>query len=256
MIQVKSAKRKVVASALTFCFFLQQSFCLQVAATQITGVVGNNGVYDIDPTAVNGDVGFRKYNNFNLSAGDIANLIFNMEGKDVSTFVNMVDNTININGIVNSVNKNGGFTDGHVVFVSPNGMVVGASGVLNVGSLSVMTPDQSTYDRFKGSVNVPSIAEDYESILSAPGTGAVKIDGQVLARDFVKISAADVNIGNNATILAGVNDTTKILSNRQAEDLFSKLVNSDVSTGNSFANNNGSIVIFCGMYGVCTPQQQ
>ena len=243
MIQVKSAKRKAVASALTFCFFLQQSFCLQVAATQITGVTGNDGIFNIDPTAVNGDVGFRKYNDFNLSEGDIANLIFNMEGKDVSTFVNMVDNTININGIVNSVNKDGAFNDGRVMFVSPNGMVVGASGVLNVGSLSVLTPDQGTYDKFKGSVNNPTLAEDYENILSAPGTGTVKIDGKVLARDFVNINAANIDIANNAQILAGVNDATKILSNKQAENLFNQLVNSDVVSGSSFANDSGNIVI-------------
>ena len=152
MIQVKSAKRKVVASALTFCFFLQQSFCLQVVATQISGVEGNNGIFNIDPTAMNGDVGFRKYKDFNLSEGDIANLIFHLQGKDLSTFVNLVDNTVNVNGIVNSVNKNGAFNDGHVVFVSPNGMVVGASGVLNVGSLSVMTPEQNTYERLAFSI--------------------------------------------------------------------------------------------------------
>ena len=57
MLHIKAGKRKVVASALTFCFFLQQSFCLQVLATNISGVTGNNGVYDIDPTATNGDIG-------------------------------------------------------------------------------------------------------------------------------------------------------------------------------------------------------
>ena len=68
MIQIKGNKRKAVASALTFCFFLQQSFCLQVLATNISGVTGNNGIYNIDPTAVNNtkDIGFRKYLNLRL----------------------------------------------------------------------------------------------------------------------------------------------------------------------------------------------
>ena len=151
MIRVKAGKRKVVASALTFCFFLQQSFCLQVMATTITGIEGNNGIFNIDPSAINGDIGFRKYKDFDLSAGDIANLIFHSstKGQDISTFINLVDNQINIQGIVNSVSKNGDFTNGNVVFVSPNGMIVGSSGVLNVGSLSVMTPDSEAYEKYK-----------------------------------------------------------------------------------------------------------
>ena len=135
MIKVKAGQRKVVASALTFCFFLQQSFCLQVMATQISGVTGVNGIYNIDPTAINGDIGFRKYDHFDLSQGDVANLIFNnlTNGKDINTFINLVDNQINIQGIVNSVTKDGNFNpSGHAVFVSPNGMVVGTSGVLRI----------------------------------------------------------------------------------------------------------------------------
>ena len=137
MIKIKAGKRKAVASALTFCFFLQQSFCLQVFATNISGVTGVDGVFDIIPDASNGGIGFKKYPDFSLSHGDIANLIFYDYGKsqDISTFVNLVDNQINIQGLVNSVGKDGAFTNGNVVFVSPNGMVVGASGVLNVGSL-------------------------------------------------------------------------------------------------------------------------
>ena len=69
-------KRRVVAALLTVCFLMQQSMIVPAIATDITGITGINGVYDINPGAVNGDVGFRQYKNFNLSAGDIANLIF------------------------------------------------------------------------------------------------------------------------------------------------------------------------------------
>ena len=124
MIKIKAGKRKAVASALTFCFFLQQSFCLQVLATNISGVTGSN---------------------------------------DLSTFVNLVDNQINIQGIVNAVGKNGAFNNGHAVFISPNGMVVGSSGVLNVGSLTVLTPDSNSYEKYKSDLKRPSLIADYKS---------------------------------------------------------------------------------------------
>ena len=251
MIKVKAGQRKVVASALTFCFFLQQSFCLQVMATQISGVTGVNGIYNIDPTAINGDIGFRKYDHFDLSQGDVANLIFNnlTNGKDINTFINLVDNQINIQGIVNSVTKDGNFNpSGHAVFVSPNGMVVGTSGVLNVGSLSVLTPESDTYEKYKSNLRdsnkAPSLLQNYREELSEKGTGAVTIDGNVLARNFIDINAADVNIANSALMMAGVNDSTKLTSNTQAQALFNKLVNTDnLNPANSFRNDNGSIKI-------------
>ena len=244
MIKIKAGKRKAVASALTFCFFLQQSFCLQVLATNISGVTGNNGVFDITPTAKNpaGSIGFRKYQNFDLSKGDVANLIYYLQGQDLSTFVNLVDNQINIQGIVNAVGKNGAFNNGHAVFISPNGMVVGSSGVLNVGSLTVLTPDSNSYEKYKSDLKRPSLIADYKSKLGE-GNATVKIDGKVLARNFVDINAANLQVSPDAQIMAGVKDATKILSNTQAEALFNQLVNADNMSANSFANDNGSIII-------------
>ncbi|MBQ3819333.1 hypothetical protein II810_02690, partial [bacterium] len=124
MIRTKSAKRKAIASALTFCFFLQQSFCLQVLATNISGAQydSTTGTYNVGPAARNGDIGFRKYANFDLSDGDILNMIFQnkTDGVDINTFVNMVDSQINIQGILNAVNAAGALKEnGHVVLVSP-----------------------------------------------------------------------------------------------------------------------------------------
>ena len=140
-------KRKMIATALVISFLAQQSFMTSALASDISGVTGNNGVYNINPTDVIGGMGFRKYENFTLSKGDIANLIFKYGKDNVSQFVNLVDNTININGLVNTV-RDGKFYNGNAVFISPNGMVVGESGVLNVGSLSVYTPTQASYNAF------------------------------------------------------------------------------------------------------------
>ena len=47
-----------------------------VFATDITGIHGNNGVYDIDAAKVSGSTGFRQYKDFTLDNGDVANLKF------------------------------------------------------------------------------------------------------------------------------------------------------------------------------------
>ena len=84
-------QRRTIAFLLTGLFMIQQTMTLSVFASNITGITnGGHGTFNIDPTKHNGDVGFRHYNNFNLDAGDIANLNF----ADINTFVNLVDNQV------------------------------------------------------------------------------------------------------------------------------------------------------------------
>ena len=127
-----------------------------VNASNISGVTGVDGVFNIDPALISGDVGYRYYDYFNLSEGDIANLIYqgykNGQLRNIEAFLNLVGNKINIQGIVNSM-RNGNFHDGHAIFISPNGMVVGASGVLNVGQLSVITPTNEKFNSLKDAYN-------------------------------------------------------------------------------------------------------
>lgn len=93
-----------------------------------------------------GSVGLNRFTHFDVTNGQTANLFFHKEGgtQNVNTLVNMVQNQINIAGTVNAVRNNQ--IGGHLYFLSPQGMVVGATGVINAGALTVMTP---TEDFFK-----------------------------------------------------------------------------------------------------------
>ena len=230
----KLAKR-IVAASLTGLFLIHQTTALTVVASEISGVTGNNGVFNINPENFSGNLGFRHYEKFNLSKGDIANLNY----ANIETFVNMVDNQVNINGVLNTV-RNNQFYNGQAIFVSPNGMVVGASGVLNVGSLGVYTPSTG---RYKDLVNNPS-AETLEGAQKGSAGAPIKIDGKVFAANNVELSGGKVTVSNGAGVFAGVNEN-KIASNmNNAEALFNQLVNTDnLKTGNSFTSDKGNIVI-------------
>ena len=241
---MKSRKRqkRIIASMLTTLFVAQQSMLLSVVASEISGVTGNNGTYNINPSAlINGtDMGYRKYKDFNLDKGDIANLIYKYGNTDVSTFINLVDNKININGIVNTM-RDGNFYNGKAVFVSPNGMVVGASGVLNVGSLSVYTPNSVVYDNYKKNPN-----SDLSSLETSYGGKEVTINGKVFAANDVMLNGGKVSVGKNGGIMAGINENKMSVmnSNQQAETLFTQLVNTDnLNLGNEFSSSNGNIYI-------------
>ncbi len=232
-------QRRIIASLLTGVFMLQQTMTLSVIATDITGVTGNNGVYNIDPTNVNGTTGFRQYTNFNLSEGDIANLLYN---NGIDTFVNLVDNRIRIDGIVNTL-RNNGFYNGKAIFISPNGMVVGASGVLNVGSLGVYTPTDNAYKRIKGDQTESGLA----TLKNQGGNNLIQIDGKVFSAGDVELVGKRVDINQGAGVFAGLNkDAMSALSSHdQANALFNEIVNTDnMNTGNKFASDqDGHIVI-------------
>lgn len=213
---------------------VQQTMGLSVfAASTISGVTnGGSGSFNIDPTTKNNGTGFRHYQDFNLGQGDVANLNF----ADINTFVNMVDNQVVINGIVNSVRGNG-FYNGKAVFISPNGMVVGASGVLNVGSLGVYAPNSIDYTNLKNSPSAATLAEATEN--ASNGGAPITINGKVITAGNVDLVGGQIDIAKNAGIVSGVNlnQMTIQTSERQATALFNNLVNTDnLANGNNFTS--------------------
>ncbi|MBR1461424.1 leukotoxin LktA family filamentous adhesin, partial [bacterium] len=230
--------KKSIALTLSALFITMQMLPLKAIATEITGVTGNNGVYNINPTdwITGTDIGYRKYTNFDLSQGDVANLIFQYGPHDIETFINMVDNKININGIVNSM-RDGSFYNGKAIFVSPNGMIIGASGVLNVGSLGVYTPTTSVYNNYKNNPN-----GDFSTLTSSNNNGYVTVNGKVIATNDIDIYSGNINVNSNAGMLAGTGNNQIIVSNVKAEDMFNNLVNTrNINKADSIINSNGNI---------------
>lgn len=227
-------QKRTIAVLLTGLFMVQQTMGLSVfAASTISEVTnGGSGSFNIDPTTKNNGTGFRHYQDFNLGQGDVANLNF----ADINTFVNMVDNQVVINGIVNSVRGNG-FYNGKAVFISPNGMVVGASGVLNVGSLGVYTPNSIDYTNLKNSPSAATLAEATEN--ASNGGAPITINGKVITAGNVDLVGGQIDIAKNAGIVGGVNlnQMTIQTSEQQATALFNNLVNTDnLANGNNFTS--------------------
>ena len=234
-------------------------------ATNITGANYQNGVYNINPEKINGNVGYRHYANFDLSQGDIAKLIYqgykSGELRDLGTFVNLVNNEVKINGILNAVKADG---SGHAVFITPHGMTVGSHGVLNVGTLSVITPKADKFSALEDEYNADNFTNINQinkmrngdnrvpAINNYGGNAPVAINGYVFSRNGADIRGSEVTIGGG--IVNGykpANDFTNSNFDGQssAANLFSTLVNTNgIITANAsqIANNGSSIVIKSG----------
>ncbi len=240
--------KRILAATLIGAFMVQQMlFTTTMAASTITttggsGVTWNGNTATIDAlnTAKGGSIGYNKYSDFNLGEGDIANLNF----KDgMNTFVNLVDKQININGVVNTV-KGNAFHNGRAVFISPNGMVVGGHGVLNVGSLGVYTPTQKMYDNINDDFNG---YYDYVTGNNAGGNHLIQIKGKVISAGDVVLSGRKVDITSTGGIVAGIkaDQMQKFETEAAANTLFNEIVNTDnMNLSNKFASSqDGHIVI-------------
>lgn len=240
-------KKQLIIAAIAATLSVSGAF----AATDITGVTGNNGVFNITPDKLNGEVGYRKYDNFNLSAGDIANLIYKYgNSRDINTFINLVQNGVKIDGILNTM-RDGNFYNGQAVFITPGGMAVGASGVLNVGSLSVITPTNDAYNNLKSeytSNNFTNINNISSLLNKSSNVGNISIDGKILAREGVQLRGGQINVGANGAIVNGITSTQaftdRATAATQAEALFNNLVNTNgIKTASAFTKNGSNIQI-------------
>lgn len=240
-------KKQLIIAAIAATLSVSGAF----AATDITGVNGNNGIFNITPDKLNGEVGYRKYDNFNLSAGDIANLIYKYgNSRDINTFINLVQNGVKIDGILNTM-RDGNFYNGQAVFITPGGMTVGASGVLNVGSLSVITPTNDAYNSLKGeyaSNNFANINNISSLLNKSSNVGNISIDGKILARDGVQLRGGQINVGANGAIVNGITSTQaftdRATAATRAEALFNDLVNTNgIKTASAFTKNGSNIQI-------------
>ncbi|MBQ1856093.1 MAG: leukotoxin LktA family filamentous adhesin, partial [Anaerovibrio sp.] len=143
----EKGQRLVLASlAIAAGIFL---YPLDVEATTITPKDAGDAakihqvdnVYNIDPQMVSGEFAYNRFSAFSLDAGSIANLKFD----SASTLANLVNSQININGIVNAIK--GGQIGGHLIFLSPDGIAVGSSGVINAGQFTGIVPNKVDFDK-------------------------------------------------------------------------------------------------------------
>ncbi len=220
---VKSRRcKKYITAVLTALFLFQQTLCIPVLATDISGINPTQGTghYDIHPEFVHGDMGFRHYENFNLSQGDIANLIFLVKNGQipVEKFVNLVDNQIIINGLLNGVLSNGDI-GGHAIFVSPQGMVIGASGVLNVGALTAIAPTQANYESVRGRYyQLNTTNNQYEPVLNIVNDSYINENYQTVTRTDAEQADYDINVTlKNGDQQGNIDVNGKIISRGNVE---------------------------------------
>ena len=193
-------------------------------------LAGNGKVHNlyVQDMLDNNKTGVNKFNEYKISAGDIANMHFNKKDETVyvTNLVNLVHSKIDINGTVNAVRN--GKIDGNLYFISPNGMTVGKTGVINAGRLGAFIPAASYWDElWNYKENVVNNFADFEnygkrdgngnySVISlqvADGNGnykdtrlefakgkKIEIEGRINTRNGIVLGARDIQVKEGAVL--------------------------------------------------------
>lgn len=198
--------QKIISAVTAAGFIMQPIVGFAQAITKADDALKNtiinkgNGVTDIWADRVVGNAAVNVFDKFNLSANEIANMYFKTqqgnEWKD--NLVNFVNSRIDINGTVNAVKDNK--IGGNLFFLSKDGMAVGKSGVINTGSLYVMTPTQDYIKNMKvvaGTADAATAEKELNAITN-------------ITKDANAWQAIPVNASGTITVLGKVNATNEV----------------------------------------------
>lgn len=172
----------------------------------------NEGIYNIYAQKRHDKIAINEFEKFQLDANHIANLYFYKQGETISAdnLLNFVNTRIDINGTLNAIKD--GKIGGNLFFLSPDGMAVGKSGVINTGALYVMAPattslpGESNYESLKGVFNTGAANEEHlnaikngSPLIPLNPSGTISVLGKINAADDVKLYAAQIAVGRNLT---------------------------------------------------------
>lgn len=213
--------QKIISAVTAAGFIMQPIVGFAQAITKADDALKNtiinkgNGVTDIWADRVVGNSAVNVFKDFQLDANNIANMYFNELNRkeaDAANLVNFVNSRIDINGTVNAIQNSQ--IGGNLFFMSQDGMAVGKSGVINTGSLYVMTPTQDFMEDMQRVVSdadvntaaeniahITNITTDAASWQAIPlnSSGTITVLGKVNAVNEVRMRAAKIGVGKNVS---------------------------------------------------------
>lgn len=157
--------------------------------TQLTTV---GSVTDVTTSTIHNGNAFNSFSQFQVGQGDTVNLHVPDSAQRLLNVVH--DGPVNVDGVVNGY-KNGKI-GGDVYFADPYGFVVGKTGSVNVGSLTVRTPTKDATEKLidqNGNIDDATASGVIDGTLPVSPDGSVVIRGKIRTVNGMHISAQNVD---------------------------------------------------------------
>lgn len=151
--------------------------------------IANSGKqYDITNQQVKDGNALNKFDKFGIEQHDVANLHMG----EANHQINLVQNRINIDGVVNAIKDNK--IGGDVYFFSDAGIAVGANGVFNVGRLTLGTNAAYGEALYNGGMEKHLAQSAASQAKAVAGGSDITLQGKVYAQSDVVLGAGSVNV--------------------------------------------------------------
>ena len=174
--------------------------------------------YDIANQQVNKGSALNKFTDFSIGEKDVANLQL---GSSVDRQINLVKNRIDIDGVVNAIKDNK--IGGDVYFFSDAGIAVGATGVFNVGRLTLGTNTTYGEGLYNGGMESHLQKTAAEQAKAVAGGSDITLQGKVYAQGDVIVGAGDVSL-DGATVRTHVDNAGTYAAQKTADEYRDQLV--------------------------------
>lgn len=201
-----------------------------------TQLAGGGIQYDITNQQVNNGSALNKFTDFGIGQKDVANLQL---GK-VDRQINLVQNRIEIDGVVNAIKDNK--IGGDVYFFSDAGIAVGANGVFNVGRLTLGTNAAYGEALYNGGMEKHLAQSAASQAKAVAGGSDITLQGKVYAQSDVVLGAGSVNV-KGGEIRTHRNNADTYADKKAAEAYRNQLVNVSPSATVAKALGDGHIAL-------------
>lgn len=199
--------------------------------------------YDITNQQVNNGNALNKFTDFALTQHDVANLHMGEANHQIS----LVQNRINIDGVVNAIKDNK--IGGDVYFFSNAGIAVGANGVFNVGRLTLGTNAAYGEALYHGKMNEHLALPAASQAKAVSGGSDITLQGKVYAAGDVVLGAGSVNVTADSVNVTGGeirthwNNADTYADKKAADAYRNQLMNVSPSATVATALGNGDIAL-------------
>ena len=202
-----------------------------------TQLAGGGIQYVITNQQVNNGSALNKFTDFGIGEKDVANLQL---GSSVDRQINLVKNRINIDGVVNAIKDNK--IGGDVYFFSDAGIAVGATGVFNVGRLTLGTNAAYGEALYNGGMEKHLAQSAASQAKAVAGGSDISLEGKVYAQSDVVLGAGSVNV-KGGEIRTHRNNADTYADKKAAEAYRNQLVNVSPSATVAKALGDGHIAL-------------
>uniref|UniRef100_UPI00307AF846 leukotoxin LktA family filamentous adhesin n=1 Tax=Sutterella wadsworthensis TaxID=40545 RepID=UPI00307AF846 len=165
--------------------------------------------------------------------------------------LNLVNAKIEIDGVVNAVKNNK--IGGDLYFVSPVGMVVGTTGVINAGSLTTTITTQDQFNTWSNLANgdQPTTFNDafLQNLRTGDGVpinpaGVITVKGSINAGNSLALLAGSVQITSGASLTTGVANFQDLVNIRGADGQVTTSANLEKDLAFETDPDTGDVLLF------------